>query len=51
MILAGASAVGIGSALYYRGYEAFTKILVEFEEFMNSEGYNNLSEICGKIWR
>lgn len=51
MMLAGASIVGIGSAIYYRGYEAFTKILEEFETFMNTEGYNNLAEICGKIWR
>ena len=51
MMLAGASVVGIGSALYYRGYEAFTKILDELEAFMDSEGYNNVAEICGKIWR
>lgn len=51
MIMAGASVVGLGSALHYHGYKAFKTILSEFEIFMESEGYKSPAEICGKIWR
>ena len=51
MIMAGASAIGLGSALHYHGYTAFKTILSEFETFMESEGYKSPVEICGKIWR
>ena len=51
MLMAGARCVGVGSALYYEGYSAFSRIMNEFSAFMESEGYRDLDEIVGKIWR
>ena len=51
MMMAGATIVGVGSALYYSGYGAFSQIMNEFETFMKSEGYQSTSELVGKIWR
>jgi len=45
--LAGASAVQIGSGIYYRGVEIFKIICDEIEKWMVEQGYNNLSEIIG----
>jgi dihydroorotate dehydrogenase (NAD+) catalytic subunit len=45
--MAGASAVQIGSGVYYRGLDVFKKICVEIEELMKSYGYKNLTEIIG----
>lgn len=47
MIMAGATLVGVGSAVYYRGQDAFKKITEEMEKIMNEEGIKTLSEICG----
>lgn len=47
MIMAGASAVGIGSAVYYRGLNAFGKINREIEEFMKKHNYQSISDFCG----
>lgn len=47
MIMAGATAVGVGSAIYYRGVDVFKKIADEMKEFMKNEGYKNLDEIRG----
>ncbi|OQX21913.1 MAG: dihydroorotate dehydrogenase B catalytic subunit [Candidatus Altiarchaeales archaeon A3] len=47
MLMAGASAVGIGSAVYYRGIDVFGKILNEMNEFMNEHNYKNIEEIKG----
>nr|MBC7244758.1 dihydroorotate dehydrogenase [Chloroflexota bacterium] len=47
MILAGATAVGIGSALYYRGLDAFQLIRSEMENLMEECSYRNLDEIRG----
>ncbi len=46
-IMAGATAVGIGSAVYYRGAVVFKKVLAEIREFMQKEGYKSLAEIRG----
>ncbi len=46
-IMAGATAVGIGSAIYYRGIDVFKKICDEIEVFMKEEGIKNLEEIRG----
>lgn len=43
--MAGASAVGVGSALLFRGKDAFKKISSELSEFMKQEGYSKLDEI------
>jgi len=46
-IMAGASAVQIGSAIYYRGLDAFKKICDEIEIWMKDHQYINLSELIG----
>ncbi|HRN70271.1 MAG TPA: dihydroorotate dehydrogenase [Candidatus Woesebacteria bacterium] len=47
MIMAGATAVGVGSAIYYRGIDVFKKINDEIKEFMEKEGYKSVNEIKG----
>ncbi len=51
MLMAGASAVGVGSAVYYRGVEAFAKIKEEMEEWMRSNNVRNVKEIRGLAHR
>jgi len=46
-IMAGASAVQIGSGIYYRGIDIFKKVYNEMESWMKNHGYNNLSELIG----
>jgi dihydroorotate dehydrogenase (NAD+) catalytic subunit len=46
-IMAGASALQIGSAVYYRGVDSFKKILDELEKWMKNHGHKNLSELIG----
>ncbi len=45
MLMAGASAVGIGSATLCRGTNAFKLITKEIEKFMQEEGYTEISEL------
>ena len=45
--MAGASAVQVGSGIYYRGVGIFKIICDEIEKWMKEHGYNNLSEIIG----
>lgn len=47
MIMAGASAIGIGSAVYYRGLNVFEKINREIEEFMKTHDYKSITDFCG----
>lgn len=47
MMMAGAFAVGVGSAVYYRGEKVFTKINREIEKFMKDHQFQNLSEFRG----
>lgn len=47
MLMAGASAVGIGSAIHYRGMDAFKKITSEMQEWMDKEGYSKVKELIG----
>jgi len=47
MMMAGATAVGIGSAAYYRGIEVFRKICDEMKEWLEKSDYNSLKEIVG----
>ena len=51
MMMAGASVVGIGTAVYYRGIDVFRKVSEEIEEFMEKNGYNDLKEIIGRAHR
>lgn len=47
MMMAGASAVGIGTAVYYRGPEVFSLICKEMEDFMHQQDIKSLKEIIG----
>ena len=46
-IMAGASAVQIGSGVHYRGIDVFRKISQEISDFMDRKEYSNLSDIIG----
>jgi dihydroorotate dehydrogenase (NAD+) catalytic subunit len=48
MLLVGASAVGIGSAVASRGVEVFQKVCHEVEAYMQGHGYDNIKEMRGK---
>jgi len=47
MVMAGAMAVGVGSAVRYRGLEVFQAILEEMRAFMKEEGYASLDQLRG----
>ena len=51
MIMAGATAVGVGTAVWYRGPEAFQQITAELRGFMAQEGYPNLESMRGMAIR
>jgi len=51
MILAGAKAVGVGSAYWYRGPEAFRLIIEEMKAFMIDHDIQSLEDIRGKAVR
>jgi dihydroorotate dehydrogenase (NAD+) catalytic subunit len=46
-LMAGASAIQIGSSLYYRGIEVFYKVCNEIKDWMENHSINKLSEIIG----
>ena len=46
-LMAGASAVQIGSGIYYRGVDVFKKILIEIKTWMKDHKYENLTELIG----
>lgn len=48
MLMAGATAVGVGSALWYRGPDAFRLINEEMAEFMRSNSIRSVYELIGK---
>ena len=47
MIMAGATAVGIGTGIYYRGPQVFKKVCGEMEYWMKKNKVRNLDEIRG----
>ncbi|MFA6391168.1 MAG: dihydroorotate dehydrogenase [Patescibacteria group bacterium] len=47
MMMLGASAVQIGTAVYYRGAEVFKLICDEIMEYMQAEGFESINEIIG----
>jgi len=47
MIMAGATAVGIGTGVYYRGIDVFRKVCDEMEGWMKKNKVKNLGEIKG----
>lgn len=49
MVMAGASLLGVGSAVYYRGEDVFGKIIRKMEELMKEEGIEDLKSVRGCI--
>ncbi|MFH0971514.1 MAG: dihydroorotate dehydrogenase [Candidatus Micrarchaeota archaeon] len=47
MLMAGATAVGIGTATYYRGITAFEEICKEMESWMKENNFNSVKELIG----
>ena len=47
LAMAGASALGIGTAVYYRGKEAFQKIPSEIQDWLKDHGYKHFKNIIG----
>ncbi|MCD6275344.1 MAG: dihydroorotate dehydrogenase [Thermoplasmata archaeon] len=46
-IMAGASAVEIGTAIYLRGIHVFSEIASEMEDWMKKHGYEKIEELVG----
>ncbi len=51
MLMAGATAVGVGSAVYYRGLEAFQHLQEELTAFMRAHGYTRVRQLRGLAHR
>lgn len=49
MMLAGASLVGVGSAVYFEGKDVFVNMMKEVEKVMEEEKIDNLQSIVGKV--
>jgi dihydroorotate dehydrogenase (NAD+) catalytic subunit len=47
MLLAGATAIGIGTAVHDRGIDAFRKVAEELSAFMEAEGIERLEDLRG----
>jgi dihydroorotate dehydrogenase (NAD+) catalytic subunit len=47
MLMAGASLLGIGSAIVYHDMKCFTMIIDKINEFMEKEGIEDISELVG----
>jgi len=47
MLMAGANAVGVGTAIYYRGLSAFESIAKEMQEWMKKNEYESIKELIG----
>ncbi len=48
MMMAGAAAVGVGSAVYYRGDRAFQLIADEMDAWLDAHGYESVRDVVGK---
>ena len=51
MIMAGATAVGIGTGVYYRGMDVFQRVAGEIASFMAEEGYASVDDMRGLAHR
>jgi len=49
--MAGASAVQIGSAVYYRGPDVFKSVCEEIKTWMRNHGYTTIKELIGAAFR
>ncbi|MBS1257590.1 MAG: Dihydroorotate dehydrogenase B (NAD(+)), catalytic subunit [Candidatus Scalindua arabica] len=47
MIMAGAAAIGVGTGIYERGIDIFSKICREMETWMSENNFNNINEMTG----
>lgn len=47
MFMAGASAVGIGTGIYYRGINIFTKVCKEIKDVMKKQGFKTIRQMKG----
>jgi len=45
MMMAGATLIGVGTAVYYRGIEVFNEINNEIIKFMDENGYENVEDV------
>ncbi|MFH1257126.1 MAG: dihydroorotate dehydrogenase [Candidatus Diapherotrites archaeon] len=48
MVMAGATAVGIGTGVYYRGIGVFKEVADEMRQWMEQHGYKSLKDLRGK---
>jgi dihydroorotate dehydrogenase (NAD+) catalytic subunit len=48
MLMAGATAVGVGSAVYYRGPAAITAIRDELAAWLNAHGVPQVQDLSGR---
>ena len=51
MLMAGATAVGVGSAVYWGGMEVFSELLAGLQGFLVSHGHDSLHDIRGVAYR
>ncbi|MCB0189942.1 MAG: hypothetical protein KDE31_36980, partial [Caldilineaceae bacterium] len=51
MIMAGATAVGVGSAIYYRGAEAISAIKAETVQWLTAHKIDDINTLRGKVHR
>lgn len=51
MLMAGATAVGVGSAVYYRGTDALTRINTEIKAWMEARSVRSLPDLIGLAHR
>jgi len=51
MMMAGATVVGIGSGVYYRGIDVFSKVCNEMQQWMIKNNISDLQEIIGAAHR
>ncbi len=47
MMMAGATAVQIGTAIYYRGIDVFRQVCEEMETYLKENNYSSINEIIG----
>jgi len=49
MMIAGATLVGVGSAVWYRGQDVFGKIVSEMDEWCDANGVKKIQDLIGKV--
>lgn len=49
MMMAGATLVGVGSAVWYRGQDVFGQIVKEMDEWCDANGVKKIKDLIGKV--